>query len=397
MLDAKLYPEVIDAVWLFMSEDAAIVAGNVCRNWRDRATEVLIGHISLHLHEDTIREDEVPQETYEGMDPSYRNIDGRVLIKSYQVGSKKTLLLRSLPYRRQEIFDWDRDDWKYEKEWVEEELGEKWTRLLARTRVVDVINWGVNECRLGELTECLFWATNQVRYNDDSWPDYGPFRELYDGVDDDDDLSEEPVPPLVRWHNVGPRMPHWDLGPQHLLLFLRYSHSKITPEVESVHEKYTMGREPQSCQNLTLSIDCYGDPIQQTYGSWPALGQDFHEWGQEVFTVLLFNKTKRRRWMSFSDVGNGRGLLVNFLETFPSVTFSDIIIVGLEEFIDDKPSLETYKRFLTQKFKKKAKASGLRLHPSQFGARILFRTHRGHKIIMNRGYGKSGYATHALK
>lgn len=28
-----------------MSEDAAITAGNVCKNWRDRAAKVLIGHI----------------------------------------------------------------------------------------------------------------------------------------------------------------------------------------------------------------------------------------------------------------------------------------------------------------------------------------------------------------
>lgn len=271
----------------------------------------------------------------------------------------------------------------------------EWTTMFLGTKIVDAINWDIRECKLGELTDTLFWATNEVRYNDDTWPGYGPFSELY--TDDEEYFDIEPKASLVRWHNPGCQMPHWDLGPQHLLFFLEYSSAKMIPEVESEHNDISIGRIPKSCQNLTLSIDCYADPVLQTWGSWPALGPSVHEWGQQFFTVLLFNKTGKTRGKGFKDVGNGRGLLVNFFETFPSIVFSDIVIVGLEQFFDHKPSLDMYKRFLTLRFKEKAKECGLRLHPTQFGARILFRTHRGHKIIMNRNFGKGGYDRHALK
>lgn len=155
-------------------------------------------------------------------------------------------------------------------------------------------------------------------------------------------------------------------------------------------EDRPVGRVPKSCQKLTISMDCYADPIQQTWGSWPTLGPSFHECSQETFTVLLRNQTKQNRGKGFKDCGNERGLLVNFFETFPSVVFADIIVVGLDEFFDRKPSSEQYKRFLTLLFKQRPKKPGLRLHPSHFGARILFRTHRGHKRSMDKYYGQGG-------
>lgn len=390
MLDAKFYPSIIDAIWLFMPEDAAIVAGNVCRDWRDRAARVLIRHIALHRRDDRVDEDEVPDERHEGDPDSYRNVTGRVLIKSCKIGSKKTLVLRSLPYRRREIFDWECDDWKYEKEWVDEPLGTEWKKLLARAEVVDAVNWEVEQCQLGELSEALFWSTNEVRHGDDSWPDYMPFEELHDPDD-------PPEPPLVRWHNSGLHMPHWDLGPREMLFFLDYCRARMIAEIDWWDEEPT-GREPHSCQNLTLSIDCYSDPVPEMFIGPAALGPGQRRWSQEVFTVLLFNKTGKKRGKGFKDVGPApRGLLVNYLETFPNAVFSDVIIVGLEEFFDHKGSLEGYKEHLTRLFKKRAKEQDLRLHPSQFGARLLFRTHRGHKRIVNKNYGPEAYDRHALK
>lgn len=303
------------------------------------------------------------------------------------------MLLKSLRYRRREIHNFDADDWIYEKEEIDEDLGMDLQKLLSQAKVVDAVNWGLHECRLGDLTKLLFRSTNEVHFE----ARYHDYLSVYRRAESAHSEVATIQPPLVRWHYQGFEMPHWDLGPRELVFFLDYSHGQMIPEMAFEDFDKVYGREPHSCRNLTLSIDCYCDPVLGMGGYGVAMGPGNVHWRQEGCTILLFNKTGKKRGKGFKDIGHPRGLLVNYFETFPNGVFSDVTVVGLEEFFEEQESLEHYQDFLRRLFKKTAKEHGLRLHPSASGAVLVFRTHAKHKAVMDDYYGPGGYERRALR